>query len=114
LSAALEVFERIGAHPWVRRADNELRATGQVRSSHLAPPVTGDGRVETSGLTATEFAVARLVSKGLTNVQVGAQLFISAHTVAFHLKKIFRKLNVGSRVELASVWSQIEVRSSAS
>jgi DNA-binding CsgD family transcriptional regulator len=114
LSAAWEVFERIGAHPWARRADNELRATGQVRSGHVASPVTGGSRVETSCLTVTEFAVARLVSKGLTNVQVGKQLFISTHTVAFHLKKIFPKLNVASRVELASVWSQIEVCSEAS
>jgi len=114
LSAAWEVFERLGAHPWARRADNELRATGQVRSGQAAPRVTGGGRPETSCLTVTEFAVARLVSKGLTNVQVGKQLFISAHTVAFHLKKIFPKLNVASRVELASVWSQIEASSSAS
>jgi len=114
LSAAWEVFERLGAHPWARRADNELRATGQVRSGHVAPPVTECSRAENNCLTATEFAVARLVSKGLTNVQVGAQLFISTHTVAFHLKKIFRKLRVASRVELAFVWSQIEACSSTS
>jgi DNA-binding CsgD family transcriptional regulator len=114
LSAAREVFERLGAHPWARRADHELRATGQVRSGHVAPPITEGSRAENNSLTATEFAVARLVSTGLTNVQVGEQLFISAHTVAFHLKKIFPKLNVASRVELASVWSQIEARSSTS
>jgi DNA-binding CsgD family transcriptional regulator len=41
------------------------------------------------------------VSQGLTNRQVAEQMFISAHTVAFHLRQVFRKLSTGSRVELA-------------
>lgn len=66
-------------------------------------------RTRISQLTDTEFAVAELVSEGLTNSRVGSQLYISPHTVAFHLKKIFRKLDVTSRVELARSWNRILV-----
>ncbi|MFF1282981.1 LuxR C-terminal-related transcriptional regulator [Streptomyces sp. NPDC058299] len=66
-------------------------------------------RTRVSRLTDTEFAVAELVSQGLTNGRVGSQLYISPHTVAFHLKKIFRKLDVTSRVELARSWNRILV-----
>jgi DNA-binding CsgD family transcriptional regulator len=51
-------------------------------------------------LTDTERAVSELVVQGLTNRQVADQLFMSAHTVAFHLRHVFRKLEIGSRVEL--------------
>jgi DNA-binding CsgD family transcriptional regulator len=52
-------------------------------------------------LTQTERSVAGLVATGLTNQQVADQMFISTHTVAFHLRQVFRKLNIRSRVELA-------------
>ncbi|AYN38266.1 LuxR family transcriptional regulator [Streptomyces dangxiongensis] len=71
------------------------------------------GRTRVSRLTDTEFAVAELVSQGLTNGRVGSQLYISPHTVAFHLKKIFRKLDVTSRVELARSWNRILVEERA-
>jgi DNA-binding CsgD family transcriptional regulator len=51
-------------------------------------------------LTATETSVARLVADGLTNRQVAARLCLSHHTVDFHLRQIFRKLGISSRVEL--------------
>jgi DNA-binding CsgD family transcriptional regulator len=70
------------------------------------PEYTGQDGVNTGSLTNTEAAVAELVSQGFTNSQVGERLFISGHTVAFHLKKIFRKMNVTSRVELTRAWSQ--------
>lgn len=53
-----------------------------------------------------EFAVAELVSQGHTNNEVGRQLFISRHTVAFHLKKVYQKMSITSRVELAASWKQ--------
>jgi DNA-binding CsgD family transcriptional regulator len=52
-------------------------------------------------LTDTERSISELVSEGLTNRQAAEQMFISTHTVAFHLRQIFRKLSIGSRVELA-------------
>jgi ATP/maltotriose-dependent transcriptional regulator MalT len=60
-------------------------------------------------LTDTEYAVAKLVSEGLTNGQVGKQMFLSRHTVAFHLRKIFPKLGVKSRLEMALMWNELNI-----
>lgn len=54
-------------------------------------------------LTDTERSVATLVAQGLTNPQVGAQMFVSPHTVKFHLRQVFRKLEITSRVDLARI-----------
>jgi DNA-binding CsgD family transcriptional regulator len=59
------------------------------------------------GLTDTEYAVTRLVSNGLTNGQAADQMFLSRHTVAFHLRKIFQKTGVKSRLELAVMWNEM-------
>ncbi|MEU5076997.1 helix-turn-helix transcriptional regulator [Streptomyces asoensis] len=59
-------------------------------------------------LTETEAKVAQLVAQGMTNTQTAKNLFISPHTVAYHLKKIFWKLQISSRVELARDWTTIE------
>lgn len=59
------------------------------------------------GLTDTEYAVAKLVSNGLTNGQAADQMFLSRHTVAFHLRKIFQKIGVKSRLELAVLWNEL-------
>jgi DNA-binding CsgD family transcriptional regulator len=59
-------------------------------------PVSGWG-----SLTDTERRISELVAQGMTNRQVADQLFISVHTTAFHLRHIFRKLQIGSRLELA-------------
>ncbi|MFF4523546.1 response regulator transcription factor [Streptomyces bluensis] len=58
-------------------------------------------------LTKTEIAVAELVAQGLSNTQAAGQLFISRHTVAYHLRSIFRKLQLTSRVELARTWTEL-------
>lgn len=56
-----------------------------------------------SALTETEDRVARLVADGLTNIEVGRHLAVSRHTVDFHLRQIFRKLDISSRVALARI-----------
>jgi DNA-binding CsgD family transcriptional regulator len=67
-------------------------------------PRAGDRHPTTFGwesLTGTERSVIELVARGLTNREAGERLFLSHHTVGFHLRSIFSKLGVTSRVELA-------------
>ncbi len=81
----------------VARVRRRLRRLG-VRRRHWAPgggPGTG-----WDSLTETERAITALVSQGLSNQQVAEQMYLSVHTVAAHLRQIFRKLGIGSRVEL--------------
>ncbi|MGV0675582.1 AAA family ATPase [Mycolicibacterium fortuitum] len=98
LSVAHDMFTKMGAHAFAERARRELTATGEkVRKQPLA---TGDE------LTAQEAQIAQLARDGLTNQEIGAQLFISTHTVEWHLRKVFVKLGVRSRRQLRSVsWS---------
>jgi DNA-binding CsgD family transcriptional regulator len=56
-----------------------------------------------ASLTDTEREVANLVAEGLTNREVAGKLFLSRHTVDFHLRQIFRKLDIASRVEVVQV-----------
>jgi DNA-binding CsgD family transcriptional regulator len=56
-----------------------------------------------ASLTDIEQATARLVAEGLTNQRIADQMFISTHTVAFHLRQVFRKLDIRSRVDLARI-----------
>ncbi|MGH3292423.1 MAG: helix-turn-helix domain-containing protein, partial [Trebonia sp.] len=82
------------------RIRRRLRKLG-IRRHHRAPadrPATG-----WDSLTETEQTTASLVAEGLTNQQVADRMYVSAHTVAFHLKQVFRKLCIGSRVELARI-----------
>jgi DNA-binding CsgD family transcriptional regulator len=62
-------------------------------------------------MTASELAVARLVAQGLTNREVAEQLFVSPHTVSSHLRHVFAKLDVNSRVELTRLAVDHEPRS---
>ena len=105
LSRAADAYLAIGASRDMFRVNSKLRELGVRRRQ--VPRLTGRSIAGGGRLTDTEFAVAELVSQGLTNARVGRQLFISTHTVAFHLRKVFRKLDVNSRVELASTWKRI-------
>jgi DNA-binding CsgD family transcriptional regulator len=88
LEKALALFERIGAALWAERARGELRRIS--------------GRAPTSGaLTPAEERVAALVAGGKTNREVAAALFLSDRTVEGHLSRIFGKLGVRHRSELA-------------
>jgi DNA-binding CsgD family transcriptional regulator len=94
LSQAYEMWTGMGAHAFADRARRELVATGEkVRRQAVG---SGDG------LTAQEAQIARLAADGLTNSEIGAQLFISTHTVEWHLRKVFVKLGITSRRQLRS------------
>jgi DNA-binding CsgD family transcriptional regulator len=96
LSAALIVFERLGADPWTERTRAELRATGGPTGS-AAPAIATDE------LTAQELQIALQVAQGRTNREVAAALFLSAKTIEYHLGSIYRKLGIRRRGELAGV-----------
>jgi DNA-binding CsgD family transcriptional regulator len=92
LSAALETFERLRAQPWATRAGNELRATGQTKPRA--------GVYASASLTPQEREIAMLAAAGLTNKQIGAQLFLSPRTVGGHLHRVFPKLGIATRASL--------------
>ena len=79
---------------FAERARRELVATGE--SVHRRTVETRDD------LTAQEWQVALLARDGLSNVEIGARLFLSPRTVAYHLRKVFSKLGISSRRELAA------------
>ena len=95
LRSAHELFVAIGARPFAERAARELLATGEKARTRS---------VETrDDLTAQESQVARHARDGLSNPEIGARLFISRRTVEYHLHKVFAKLEISSRAELAGV-----------
>ena len=85
--AALEGFEACGAAGWAEKARAELGTIG--------------GRTRIEGLTPAEGRIAALVAEGRTNREVAAALFLTEHTVATALTRVYRKLGVRSRTELA-------------
>ncbi|MDQ1494006.1 MAG: hypothetical protein QOG69_489 [Actinomycetota bacterium] len=101
--SALAGFESAGAARDSARVRRRLRDLG-VRRRHWARserPTSG-----WASLTETELTVANFVTEGLTNRLIADRMFLSAHTVAFHLRHIFVKLNITSRVDLARLGSQ--------
>jgi len=82
----------MGAEGFAERARRELAATGETLRRRS---------VETRDeLTAQESQIARLAVDGLSNAEIGAQLFISHRTVEWHMKKIFAKLDIKSRKQI--------------
>lgn len=92
LHAAHEMFARMGADGFAERARRELMATGEKVSKRSA--------ASGGELTAQEAQIARLAGEGMTNPEIAAQLFISTHTVEWHLRKVFAKLGISSRRQL--------------
>ena len=95
LRSALETFEGLGADLWAERARGELNATGETARKRDASTI--------DDLTPQELRIAQLVAAGASNRDAAAQLFVSPKTVEYHLRKVFLKLGVSSRVELARV-----------
>jgi DNA-binding NarL/FixJ family response regulator len=93
LRVALDGFEALGAQAWAESARAGLRASGQT--ARRRDESTRDE------LTAQELQIAYYVSEGLSNRDVAAQLFLSPRTIDFHLRNVFRKLGISSRIELA-------------
>ena len=98
LRTAYDMFTQIGAEAFAARAERELLATGE-RARRRSVETRGD-------LTTQEAQIARLARDGLSNPEIGARLFISPRTVEYHLHKVFGKLNIGSRNQLAEALPQ--------
>ncbi|GAA0242652.1 LuxR family transcriptional regulator [Cryptosporangium japonicum] len=93
LREAHQTFHALGSAGFAGRAARELQATGDatIRAAESGHP----------SLTAQEAQVAALAGAGLTNPEIGARLFISPRTVQYHLRKVFLKLGITSRAQLA-------------
>jgi DNA-binding NarL/FixJ family response regulator len=97
LRAALATFEHLGATGWADRARDELRATGET-TSDPAPDAL-------STLTPQELRITTAAADGATNREIAAQLFLSTRTVDYHLRKVFQKTGITSRIELIRLTS---------
>jgi DNA-binding CsgD family transcriptional regulator len=93
LNTAHDMFAAMGAERFAAQAAAELRATGENAGTRT--------RETAAVLTPQESRIADLVEAGASNSEIAAQLFISPSTVDYHLRKVFRKLNVTSRTQLA-------------
>jgi DNA-binding CsgD family transcriptional regulator len=99
LRTAYEMLDAMGLAAFAERARRELAATGEtVRKRTVETAIT---------LTAQEAYIARLASDGRTNAEIGTQLFLSVRTVEWHLRKIYTKLDIGSRRELRTALNRL-------
>jgi DNA-binding CsgD family transcriptional regulator len=99
LDRALKIFDGLGARPWAARASAELAASG-VKDQRSTDRVGKHGLQE---LSPQELQVARIAGRGQNNVEVAAALFVSRKTVEAHLTRVYRKLGIRSRTELARI-----------
>jgi DNA-binding CsgD family transcriptional regulator len=102
LRTAHEMLCEMGMEAFAKRAARELRATGETVRGRRAPAAEEP--------TPQEAQIARLAIEGLTNAEIGAQLFISPRTVEYHLHKLFAKFGIGSRTELGRSLPQLARR----
>jgi DNA-binding CsgD family transcriptional regulator len=92
LRLAFDAFTAMGMEAFAGRARHELSATGETVRRHA---------VEAQELTAQELHIARLAANGLTNAEIAAELFLSPRTVEWHIRKVFTKLRITARRQLA-------------
>jgi ATP/maltotriose-dependent transcriptional regulator MalT len=98
LREALTGFERLGAATWAARTRSELQAAGARRRA-----------AHDESLTRQELRVAAAASRGASNREIGAELYLAPKTIEFHLRNIYRKLGVRSRAELAARLAREEI-----
>jgi DNA-binding CsgD family transcriptional regulator len=98
LQSALYTFEALQAQGWARRAARELRAGGAREALAVEVPQ--------ADLSPQEWQIAQLAAAGLSNRDIGQQLYLSHRTVASHLYRIFPKLGITSRTQLHSYLQQ--------
>jgi DNA-binding NarL/FixJ family response regulator len=96
LRDALKIFQRYDAEYWANRTRTELRAAGEAVQGGAVPNTIDE-------LTPQQVAISRLVAEGATNREIASQLVLSHRTVEHHLRNVFAKLGVRSRVELSSL-----------
>jgi DNA-binding CsgD family transcriptional regulator len=99
LRTAYDQLSAIGMEAFAERARRELLATGETARKRTARPAVAVSQE----LTPQEAQVARLARDGLSNPEIGTRLFISSHTVQYHLGKVFAKLGISSRSQLHRV-----------
>jgi DNA-binding CsgD family transcriptional regulator len=104
LTGALDTFRRLGARPWIERAQAELRAAG-IEPNGVAPGAITE-------LTPQQQQIVRLAARGLTNREIGEKLFLSPRTVGSHLYRVFPKLGVTARSQLRDVTGESAARRS--
>ncbi|MFI6284551.1 AAA family ATPase [Streptomyces sp. NPDC051018] len=98
LTAAADVFSRLGAAPWAERARTELRAAGRATRPEAAQRL----------LTPQELEIAHLAASGLSNKQIGERLYISHRTVGAHLYKVYPKLGITTRAALRDALNALD------
>jgi len=101
LRTAYDMLATMGAAGFAERARRELQATGETVRKRRAGV--------RDALTAQEASIAQLARDGLTNPEIGAQLFLSARTVEWHLRKVFTKLGISSRRELPGALARAQL-----
>ena len=100
LRAARDAFDSLGLPPWADKARVELRASGEASPAAATAP--------RSPLSPQELQIAQLAASGLSNREIAARLFLSHRTVGVHLYRVFPKLGIASRSELAQALASLE------
>ena len=100
LNRALEIFDGLGARHWAARARAELAASG-VKDQRV--PMANTAAMRFKELSPQELQVARVAALGQNNIEVAAALFLSRKTVEAHLTRVYRKLGIRSRTQLARI-----------
>ena len=112
LRTALDMFLDSGMEAFAERARKELRATGERVGS--AAEASREGLAPPAPLTSQEERIAWLAAEGASNAEVAALVFLTSSTVEYHLRKVFRKLGVISRAQLAPRYARKPAQKSRS